>query len=304
LYEKDGIKVDVSENETASVTTVQITAESGAKRLGKPIGTYITIESEYMRENTPELHEEIKKLFADSLARLCDLKDEDSVLVVGLGNRYVTPDSLGPKVIGGVMVTRHIKNSLPDSIKNKVREVSAVTPGVMGLTGIESSEIIKGIAEKTKPSLIIAIDALAARRASRINSTIQLADTGVTPGAGVGNTRGALNKETMATKVVAIGVPTVVDAATLVNDSLDLIIGDMLRVSKVGKDFYSTLEQLNSEEKYSLIASCLDPYTGSMFVTPKEVDTVTDTLAEIISDGINMALNKGINGRNVNILGN
>jgi spore protease len=295
MYSKEGIEVDREAGEVASITTVKITSERGAKRLGKAIGTYITLESDYMRENVPELHKEIKRLFADSLTRLCKLKKSDSVLVVGLGNRYVTPDSLGPKVISGITVTRHIKDTLPDSMKSKVREVSAVTPGVMGLTGIESSEIIKGIAEKTKPSLIIAIDALAARKANRINSTIQLADTGITPGAGVGNTRGALTEDTLDTRVIAVGVPTVVDAATLVNDSLDAIVGDMLKASEattVGKDFYNTLKQLDNEEKYSLISSCLDPYTGNMFVTPKEVDAVVGALAEIISDGINMTLHE------------
>lgn len=302
IKKSDGIELTATHSEAASVTLVKITNRKGSEEMGKPIGSYITIESPYMRENVPEMHEEIKKLFADRLSELCDLKKEDSVLIVGLGNRYVTPDSLGPKVISGIMVTRHIKDSLPEEIKDNVRPVSAVTPGVMGLTGIESSEIIKGIAEKTKPSLIIAIDALAARKASRINSTVQMSDTGVTPGAGVGNTRGALNRDSMGVPVIAIGVPTVVDAATLVNDSLNSILGSMLEASDKGKDFYRTLQELSGEEKYSLISACLDPYTENMFVTPKEVDSVVDTLADIISGGINMALQPEINKDNVNVL--
>lgn len=299
---QNGIELSTNESENATLTHIKITNNKGAEETGKPMGNYITIESPYMRENTPEIHEEIKKLFADSLSELCHLKQEDSVLIVGLGNRYVTPDSLGPKVISGIMVTRHIKDCLPQEIKHNVRPVAAVTPGVMGLTGIETSEIIKGIAEKAKPSLIIAIDALAARKASRINSTVQMSDTGVTPGAGVGNKRGALNKETMGVPVIAIGVPTVVDAATLVNDSLNSILAAMLEASEEGKDFYLTLQKLSGEEKYSLISACLDPYTENMFVTPKEVDSVVNTLADIISGGINMALQPEVDIENVNII--
>ncbi len=302
MPQREGVELITEEEEAACITTVRVTNSKGAEAIGKPIGSYITIESQYMRENAPEIHEEIKKIFADSLWKLCKLKKEDSVLIVGLGNRYVTPDSLGPKVISGIMVTRHIADSLPDEIKNNVRSVAAVTPGVMGLTGIESSEIIKGIAEKTKPALIIAIDALAARKAGRINATIQMSDTGVTPGAGVGNKRGALNKETMGIPVIAIGVPTVVDAATLVNDSLDSILEDMLEASPKGQDFYSTLKELREQEKYSLISACLDPYTENMFVTPKEVDSVVENLADIISGGINMALQPEINKDNVNVI--
>jgi spore protease len=296
---RDGIEVKTDDYTDISVTSVKITDEGGANRLNKPIGTYITIESPKMRESSPETHEEIKKLFAERLSEIASLDKDDSVLVVGLGNRYVTPDSLGPKVISGILVTRHISETLPDEIRSSVRSVAAVTPGVMGLTGIESAEIIKGITEKTKPSLIIAIDALAARKASRINATVQMSDTGVTPGAGVGNTRGALNKETLGVPVIAVGVPTVVNAATLVNDSLDSILSDMIKLCDKGSSFYNTLNDLSYEEKYSLISACLDPYTENMFVTPKEVDSVVDTLADIISSGINMALHPSIDVKNV-----
>lgn len=300
LKEDSGVQVKTSDSDEASLTVVKIVNDEGVKETGKPIGTYITIESPYMRENTPDIHQDLKKIFADSLSELCNLKEEDTVLIVGLGNRYVTPDSLGPKVISGIMVTRHLKDSLPEEIKADVRPVAAITPGVMGLTGIESAEIIKGIVDKIHPSLVIAIDALAARKTSRINATVQMSDTGVTPGAGVGNTRGALNKETMGVPVIAIGVPTVVDAATLVNDSLNSILSEMVEASEKGKDFYNTLISLSDEEKYPLISACLDPYCGNMFVTPKEVDSVVETLADIIADGINMALQRGINLDNVN----
>lgn len=300
LKEDSGVQVKTSDSDEASLTIVKIVNDEGVKETGKPIGTYITIESPYMRENTPDIHQDLKKIFADSLSELCNLKEEDTVLIVGLGNRYVTPDSLGPKVISGITVTRHLKDSLPEEIKADVRPVAAITPGVMGLTGIESAEIIKGIVDKIHPSLVIAIDALAARKTSRINATVQMSDTGVTPGAGVGNTRGALNKETMGVPVIAIGVPTVVDAATLVNDSLNSILSEMVEASEKGKDFYNTLISLSDEEKYPLISACLDPYCGNMFVTPKEVDSVVETLADIIADGINMALQRGINVDNVN----
>lgn len=295
---QSGVEVTTRDSDNIQITTVKITDAEGAKAMGKPIGSYITIESPAIRQNDPQTHKAVKAALAQSLAELCRLDRDDSVLIVGLGNRYVTPDSLGPKVISGIMVTRHLKDTLPDELQDSVRPVAAVTPSVMGLTGIESSDIIKGIAEKIKPDLIIAIDALAARKASRINATVQMSDTGVTPGAGVGNTRGALNTETLGIPVIAIGVPTVVDAATLINDSLDAILGSMIRSSGSGTNFYRSLQELRGEDKYHLITDCLDPYTENMFVTPKEVDSVTDTLANIISGGINMALHPDIDLEN------
>jgi spore protease len=223
-------------------------------------------------------------------------------MVVGLGNRSVTPDALGPKVISRILVTRHIKQELPEALgsEGEVRSVCAITPGVMGITGIETAEIIKGVADKVKPDIIIAIDALAARRTSRINAAIQVSDTGINPGSGMGNKRAALNEQTLGCPVIAIGVPTVIDAATLVNDAMDRILDTMIAAAPEGGSFYETLKSLEREEKYYVIAEALNPYAGNMFVTPKEVDSVIDRLANIISNAINIALHPGIGQEDIN----
>ncbi len=277
------IKEDCMLPETV-VTWVKITDEEGARAMERPIGNYITIESPYMKADDKDAHRRLAELLKKYLCKLNKLESAKSVLVVGLGNRRITADALGPQSAGKVTVTRHILDSLPADI----RAVSAVSPGVMGITGIETSEIIRGIAEHTHPDLVIAIDSLAARRADRVNATIQLADTGVSPGAGVGNKRRGLDKDTLGVPVIAIGVPTVVDAATLVNDTLDIMLED---IKTHDNKFFDTLKMLGSEEKYNLICQILDPYTENMIVTPKEVDEVVENLSYIIGSALNAALN-------------
>lgn len=288
----DGVEVSKEDCELPDtvVTWVKVTNTNGAETIGKPIGNYITIESPYMKINDPDAHRRITELLSKYLLKLHKLDDNASVLVVGLGNRRVTPDALGPRVAGKILVTRHMRSSLPFLYEEEMRSVAAVSPGVMGITGIETLEIIKGITERVQPDLIIAIDALAARRANRINATIQMADTGVSPGAGVGNRRGTLNAETLGIPVIAIGVPTVVDAATLVNDTLDLILEEMKASDGLDNDLLKTLDSLSGEEKYDLICRILQPYTENMFVTPKEVDEIINMLVNIISQSLNTAL--------------
>lgn len=300
--ELEGVKVSVKEtkDKDISVTWVEILNEKGAETMGRPIGNYITLESEAMKINEIEKHEEIISVLSKNLIELCDLRENSTILVVGLGNWNVTPDALGPKVISKILVTRHLRDNLPEEIDDSVRPVSAVSPGVMGITGIETGEIVKGIVERTKPDIVIAIDALAARRASRINATIQMTDTGVAPGAGVGNKRMALDKETLGVPVIAIGVPTVVDAATLVNDTMDNLIDSMMGQAKTGGEFYKMLEELDKEEKFLLINEILNPYVGNLFVTPKEVDAVIERLTNIISNSINIALHPGIDIEDIN----
>lgn len=292
--EPNGVKVETEEGECYTLTKVSIFNEEGSEAMGKPKGEYITIESQKLKENAVDCHEVIIKLLAEQLRKLAQTKDEDCILVVGLGNWNITPDALGPKVVSRILVTRHLQGALPEEIEGTVRPVAAISPGVMGLTGIETGEIVKGLVEKIKPSLLIAIDALAARRSSRINATIQMSDTGVAPGAGVGNKRMMLNQETLGIPVIAIGVPTVVDAATLVNDTMDRILGSMIEQTEQGSTFYHMLQDLEQEEKYTMITQILDPYTENMFVTPKEVDAVIDRLSNIIANGINIALHPGI----------
>ena len=209
----EGLSIEVEEVEDATVTTVQILDERGAAAMGKPVGTYITIESAAIKSNDVEAHEAIMGILCDKIASLRDglgVGIADTVLVIGLGNQNVTPDALGPMVVAKTLVTRHIMADLPQELAGGLRPLAAIAPGVMGMTGIETAEAVKGLVEHVKPALVVAIDALAARSIGRINQTIQLTDTGISPGAGVGNRRMALNADTLGIPVLAIGVPTVV----------------------------------------------------------------------------------------------
>lgn len=301
--ELDGIKISSDKFGDIYITTVEILNENGASQMGKDIGTYISIESPGMGEKDVSEREAVIKKTSEGISQLIkgkNISPGDSILIAGLGNRNVTPDSLGPQVIDGILVTRHITDTLPDELGKSVRPVSAIAPGVMGITGIETGEIILGIIEKVHPKLIITIDSLAARKMSRINSVIQMSDTGVSPGSGVGNARMPLNEKTLGIPVIAIGVPTVVDAATLVNDTMDRLISQMIQGASKDGEFYKMLGSINSDEKYSLILEILEPYTGNMFVTPKEVDSVIENLANIISNAVNIALQKKITLDDIN----
>ena len=296
----EGVDVETKEDPDYFLTHVRIHSEEGSRLMGKPKGDYITLESEKLKENDVECHEKIIKLLAENIRSLVNFGEDDCILVAGLGNWNITPDALGPKVVSKILVTRHLQGTLPEEIEKTVRPVAAVSPGVMGITGIETGEILKGIVDKLQPSLLIAIDALAARRSNRINAAIQMSDTGVAPGAGVGNKRMMLDQENLGIPVIAIGVPTVVDAATLVNDTMDRILGEMMQQTEKGSAFYQTLQSLEQEEKYQMITDILGPYTGNMFVTPKEVDAVVDRLANIIANAINIAIHPGVTMEDIN----
>lgn len=298
--ELDGVKVEIKNTDIYQITHVKILNEIGSQTMGKPIGNYITIESELLKENDITSHEQIMKTVAEHIAGLSKLNQKSTILVVGLGNWNITPDALGPKVIDKILVTRHLNGVLPEEIQKSVRSVAAISPGVMGITGIETVEIIQGVVEKLKPDLIIAIDALAARKFSRINSTIQMSDTGVAPGAGVGNKRMTLNEQTLGVPVLALGVPTVVDAATLINDTMDRMLEEMIAQTEQGSAFYEMLHNMDTDEKYKLIVDILNPYVGNMFVTPKEVDAVVERLANIIANAINIAIQPGITIEDIN----
>ncbi len=293
-WEKSGVKMDITELSFGyKLTEVEILNETGSQEMGKPIGRYITIEGAAMKGESLEAREAATLVLAEQIKQLTNLKNEHTVLIVGLGNWNVSPDALGPRVVKKTLVTRAMLD-LPEEIGGRLRTVAAISPGVMGLTGIETGEIVKGVAEHVKPGLIILIDALAARKVSRINSTIQLSDTGIAPGAGIGNKRMVLNKQSLGCNVLAIGVPTVVDAATLANDTLDLTLDAMRTASTAGSSFYQILQDISEEERYSMIKSLLEPYAGNMFVTPKDVDTVVNRLSTIIADALNYALHPSI----------
>lgn len=289
-----GVEVDVDKKEDITITRVKVVEEVGARIIGKPKGNYITIEVPKLRENDKDLHNEVGKILAEEVARVVKLSDQSVILVVGLGNWNVTPDALGPRVVDHLLVTRHIKEYVPDQIDEGVRSVCAVAPGVLGITGIETSEIIKGIVDRVKPDLVIAIDALASRKMERISTTIQLADTGINPGSGVGNNRKELSFESLGVPVVAIGVPTVVDAATMANDAIDMVVDSLINQSPKNGEFYNMLKNMDKTEKYKLINEVIYPYIGNLMVTPKEIDRLIDDIAIVIANGLNYALHPSI----------
>lgn len=277
------------------ISTVVIETENGAKTMGKPKGTYITIEAGNMDEEDEDYHREISLQLAKTIKSLIrNKKEEMSVLVVGLGNRAVTPDALGPRVVDNLFITRHIVREYGKYAfgKDKVNKISSIVPGVMAQTGMESLEIIKGIIEETAPDLIIAVDALAARSTKRLNRTIQVTDTGINPGSGVGNHRHGLNQKSLGVPVISIGIPTVVDAATIVNDTMYNLITAMGQ-SETLNNLGSSLGELNEAEKYELIRELLSPNLNAMFVTPKDIDESVKRLSFTISEGINIAFMGG-----------
>lgn len=298
--EVSGVEVEREEKENYTITRVKIVNENGMAQMGKPIGNYITIEAPALKKADQDLKDEISKVLAKELKALHKLDKSNKTLVVGLGNWNVTPDALGPKVVDKILVTRHFFEAYKKTEDETMANVSAISPGVMGLTGIETGEIIKGVVEKIKPDLVIAIDALASRKMERVSSTIQISDTGISPGSGVGNKRKGLNREYLGVPVIAIGVPTVVDAATMVNDTIDMIVSEMKKQAKVGSNFYSMLEEMESEDKYQLIKEVLNPYMGNVMVTPKEVDDLINDLSQVIANGLNISLHPGIDLKDVN----
>ena len=274
-----------------TVSTVVIETENGAKTMGKPKGTYITIEAGNMDEEDEDYHREISVQLAKIIRQLIQKKNEElSVLVVGLGNREVTPDALGPRVVDNLFITRHIVKEYGKYAfgEKNVNRISSIVPGVMAQTGMESLEIIHGIIDETKPDLVIVIDALAARSTKRLNRTIQVTDTGINPGSGVGNHRHGLNKKSLGIPVISIGIPTVVDAATIVNDTMFNLIVAMSQ-SKAFDILGDSLKELNDGEKYELIRELLSPNLNAMFVTPKDIDESVKRLSYTISEGINIA---------------
>ena len=287
--EIDGIESTKEEiDENIKVERVKITNENGEKAIGKPIGNYITIDVKKLKIAQDEEIQKAAETLSNELKTIIDLhiNKQGEVLVVGLGNIYVTPDSLGPKVINEIEVTRHIINYLPQYIEEGTRMVSAISPGVLGTTGIETVEILKGIVDNINPKLVIVIDALASRSIERISSTVQLSDTGIVPGAGVGNTRSEISQKTLGIPVVAIGIPTVVETAVLVNDSLDLFIQKLQDEAK-SNDY---LNRLKEEDNYEEIKEALIPKDYNLIVTPKEIDDLIENMKDIVAQGINQSL--------------
>lgn len=283
-FEKDNVEIKgVSIHEEYEkrldlhTTLVRIETDHGARVMEKPKGTYITMETPDMIVPDEDYHREISQVLAHHLRELLHLEEEKSVLIVGLGNREITPDALGPLVIRNLKITRHIVKEYGKAGmgEEKVHMVSSLVPGVMAQTGMETMEIIRGVIRETHPDALIAIDALAARSMKRLNCTIQITDTGISPGSGVMNYRNGLNKESLGIPVIGIGVPTVVDAATIVHDAIAHLL--------------DSLEEAEMEE---FMGEVITPGLHSMFVTPKDVDETVKMLSYTISEGINIAMNR------------
>lgn len=298
----DGIEVINEVENDIKVTTVIIKNENGSEKIGKPKGNYVTIDIPSFTAYDGDTMDRVSQVVAEVLGRMVKKIDvEKTILVVGLGNWKVTPDALGPKVTEGIMVTRHLKTVMPDVMDNSVRPVCSIAPGVLGVTGVETVEIIKGTVERVKPDVVICIDALAARRVERVNTTIQISDTGISPGAGVGNNRKQINEENLGVKVIAIGVPTVVDAVTIASDTIDMVVDSLIAGSSSGNDFYKMLNSLDKNEKNLLIRDVLSSKElGEMIVTPKDIDLTIESLAKIISNGINMAVQPNMDMEDIN----
>lgn len=268
---------NINVNDKIKVTKVRVLNEQGKEKIGKEVGTYITIEIKEIEVINQEELEKASKILSGQIQEL--IKPYKSILVVGLGNIDTTVDSIGPKVIKDLKITRHLKKYAPDLVDKNAKELSGIAPGVLGTTGIETQEILKGIVEKVNPDVIIAIDALISRDISRLFKTIQISNTGITPGAGVGNTRKEISRKTMGVPVIAIGVPTLVEAATIVADSIELIANQF--------EEFAQLKNATKEDKYRLMKAVLEPSKFNLTVTPKEVDDLVDNMKLIIAHGIN-----------------
>ena len=287
--EIDGIKAEEKQiNDLLKITRVEVTSKEGEKAIGKPIGNYITIDVKDLKIATEDEIQNAANILSNEISNLISnhIEKNEEILVIGLGNLYVTPDSLGPKVIKDIDVTRHLIKYMPQYIEDGTRVVSAISPGVLGTTGIETIEIIKGIVENIKPKLLIVVDALASRSLERISSSIQISDTGIVPGAGVENKRKEINENTLGIPVIAIGIPTVVETAVIVNDSIDIFV-EMLQNENKSNKFLNNLKEVDNYEE---IKKALIPKDLNYIVTPKEIDDLIENMSSIIARGINMSV--------------
>jgi spore protease len=322
-----GVTVKERKQDNIKISYVEID-ETGEELIGKKQGTYVTIYADGVKRQDTARQEKAAEILAKELEQLIaknNISLDSKGLIVGLGNWNVTPDALGPMTAEKIMVTSHLFELEHESVSEGYRPVASVTPGVMGVTGIETSDIIFGIVEKFNPDFVIAIDALASRSIERVNETIQLSDTGIHPGSGVGNKRKELSKETLGVPVIAIGVPTVVDAVTIASDTIDFLLKHFGRewserdkpsrsLAPAGltfgnkeyteedlpdeekrETFLGIVGKLSEEEKRKLINEVLTPIGHNLMVTPKEVDGFMIDMASVIANGVNAALHKQVN---------
>jgi len=289
-----GVIVETVEDDEIIITTVSITTPEAEKIMGKDQGKYITIEAEGLRYKNTPLQEKIMKQLGQKLVDIIELPKNAMVLIIGLGNRNITPDALGPRAVEKIVVTRHLQEMLSPELKGGVRSVCAIAPGVLGITGMETVEIVQGIVSKIKPDLVIAIDALAAASSRRVLTTVQLANTGISPGSGVGNKRFGLNKQSLGVPVIAIGVPTVVHASTIAMDTIDT-----LQEYAPFARYFKSMEQLSPEDRKTIVGQVLPELLGDLMVTPKEVDRFIEDIGVVVAGGINQAMHPNIDYENI-----
>ncbi len=290
--ELSGVTLRQEEKGNIHISRVKIESLKAQRQMGKPIGNYITVEFPDVNIAEGEDYEALCRVVAKEIEALLKLKKKSNVLVVGLGNRDITPDALGPKVVSRLMVTRHLLTYIPDQIDEGIRPVCAISPGVLGTTGMETGEVVRGVVDKIRPEAVIVIDALAARSIDRISTTIQICDTGISPGAGVGNQRKALDKSALGVPVIAVGVPTVVDAVTITTDTLKMAADT--EMAKEDSQLFGALSDYDKEEQYAMLRQALPDSLGGFIVTPKEVDILLDRVSKVVANGINFALHNNI----------
>jgi len=256
---------------------VVIESEEAARALNKPRGRYITLCHPAILHAEARERRALAKAIADTLGQL--LPPFGDLMVVGLGNRHMTADALGSRVVESLLVTRHMMDVTEAELRTRLRGVCAAAPGVLGVTGMETAEMVQGIVERVRPAAVIAIDALAARESGRICTTVQVTDTGIQPGSGVGNHRLGLTKETLGVPVIAVGVPMVVYAAVIARDALSMLLSDV-----------GLPQEEHAQAMDALIAKVVQNGLGDLVVTPREVDELVGRVARILADGLNMAL--------------
>ena len=289
LQEIDGIESEIQEvDKNLKIERVFVTNENGEKAVGKPKGTYITIDIKNLKIARDEEIQKASDVLTGELSKILDkhITRKDEMLVVGLGNVYVTPDSLGPKVINEIDITRHLLKYMPQYLDENTRNVCAIAPWVLGTTGMVTLEILKGVVDNVKPKVVVVIDSLASRSIERISSSLQISDTGIVPGAGVGNARAELSQDTLGIPVIALGIPTVVELATLVSNGIDIFI-DRLQEKAESNDY---LNKLQKEDKYEEVKDALNVGEYNMIVTPKEIDDLIENMKDIVARGINQTI--------------
>lgn len=273
----DGVSLTSYKEYGVDVSKITVKNKAGAKLLGKPIGNYITLENKELLQADESIHEQFVQVLYNNLKDM--IKDAKNIFVVGLGNRDVTPDALGPYVVDNLFITRHL---IQENLIKNTKILSAISPGVMAQTGVETLYILKGICKEVKPDVIIAVDALAAREPSRLNTTIQLCDTGISPGSGVGNHRLSLNEETLGVKVIAIGVPTVISVTSIISEAMEAMVNELS--TREDKPYEMDFDE---REKYDLVSRLTSPELATMFVTPKNIDESIKRISYTISEAIN-----------------